>query len=149
MGDQLQTLLQSPFPSPHATFLVLAWQASVRDLFQYSCHETFLISPSVRTDRTPVNLTHTLFDVCSQALDCTSALHRVCRLHTLHLLMATRQTSIITTTAPPAPAPAMSVEIESVVYTIPVVVFSTRFEQHPSTITSSLALDDCKLVHAA
>ena len=31
-GRSTPTSLQSPFPSKHATFLVLAWQASVRDL---------------------------------------------------------------------------------------------------------------------
>ena len=91
MGDQLQPPLQSPFPSPHATFLVLAWQALVRDLWS---------TPVVRD-----SLSHhlcALINFCSQALDCASALDRVCRFQPLYLLMAARQTSIITTTAPPA-----------------------------------------------
>ena len=65
-----------------------------------------------------------LFNVCSQALDCASALDRVCRLQPLYLLMAARQTSIITTTAPPpAPTLATIVETEPAVLTSPVVVF--------------------------
>ena len=69
----------------------------------------------------------------------TRPLDRVCRFQPLYLLMAARQTSIITTTAPPAPTLATNVETESAVFT-PVVVFLTRLEQHSSTITSSLAL---------
>ena len=67
-------------------------------------------------------------------LDCTSALVRDCRLHTLYLLMAARQTSIISATAPPAPAFVTNVEVDLVVSTIPV-AFTV-----PLTITSSLAL---------
>ena len=63
-----------------------------------------LSHPSVRTECTPFDLTRTLFDFLSRALDCASALGRIRRLHTLHLLMAACQTSIIPTTAPPAPA---------------------------------------------
>ena len=63
-----------------------------------------LCHPSVRTEYTPIDLTRTLFDFLSRALDCASALGRIRRLHTLHLLMAARQTSIVFTTAPPAPA---------------------------------------------
>ena len=88
--------LQSPFPSPHATFFVLAWQALVRDLWS-----TLVVLYS---------LSHhlcALFNVCSQALDCASALDRVCRFQPLCLLMAARQTSIMTTTAPPAHSPRM------------------------------------------
>ena len=62
-----------------------------------------LSHPSVRTEYTSIDLTRTLFDFLSRALDCASALGRIRRLHTLHLLMAARQTSIIPTTAPPAP----------------------------------------------
>ena len=122
------TSLQSPFPSLHATFLALAWQALVHDL---------LNTPVVR-----YSLSHhlcALFNVCYQALDCASALDRVCRLQPLYLLMAARHTSIITTTAPPAPTLATNVETESIVFPAPAVVFTTRFEQHQSTITSSLA----------
>ena len=67
-GRSTSTSLQSPFPSPHATFLVLAWEAVVRDLWR---------TPVVR-----YSLSHhlcALFDVCFQALDCASALNRVCR----------------------------------------------------------------------
>ena len=80
------------------------------------------------------------FNVCSQALDCASALDRVYRFQPLYLLMAARQTSIITTTAPPAPTLVMNVETEPAVFTTPAVVFPTRVEQHPSIITSLLAL---------
>ena len=74
-GRSTPTSLQSPFPSPHATFLVLAWQALVRD--QWSTHV-------VRH-----SLSHhlcALFNVCSQAHDCASALDRVCRFQPLYLL---------------------------------------------------------------
>ena len=76
-GRSTPTSQQSPFPSPHATFLVLAWQALVRDLWttpvvRYSLSR-HLCAPS---------------NVCSQALDCASALDRVCRFQPLYLLMA-------------------------------------------------------------
>ena len=57
-----------------------------------------------------------------------SALDRVCRFQPLCLLMAARQTSIITTTAPPAPALAANVETEPAVFTSDVVL-PTRVEQ--------------------
>ena len=88
MGDQLQPHCSRRFRRPHATFLALAWQVLVRDLWTMSCG----VTPVVR-----YSLSH------HQALDCASALDRVCRLQPLHLLMAARQTSITTTTAPPAP----------------------------------------------
>ena len=128
-GRSTPTSLLSPFPSPHATFLVLAWQALVRDLWS---------TPVVR-----YALSHhlgALFNVCSQALDCASALDRVCRFQPLSLLMAARQTRIMTTTAPPAPTLATNVGTESAVNTTPATVFPTRLELHPRTITSSLAL---------
>ena len=53
--------------------------------------------------------------------------------------MAARQTSIITTTAPPAPALAANVETEPAVFTSDVVL-PTRVEQHPSVVTLLLAL---------
>ena len=58
----------------------------------------------MRTEYTPIDLTRTLFDFLSRALNCASALGRIRRLHALHLLTAARQTSIVLTTAPPAPA---------------------------------------------
>ena len=123
------TSLQSPFPSPHATFLVLAWQALVRDLWS-----TLVVRYSV------FHHLCALFNVCFQAFDCASVLDRVCRFQLLYLLMAARQTSIITTTAPPVPTLATNVETESAVFTTPAVVFPTRVEQHSSTITSLFAL---------
>ena len=96
---------------------------------EYSCCETFSVSPRLCT----------LFDVCSQVLDCASVLDRVCRFQPLCLLMAARQTSIITTTAPPAPALAANVETEPAVFTSDVVL-PTRVEQHQSAITLLLAL---------
>ena len=116
-------------PSDHATFLVLAWQALVRDLWS---------TPVVR-----YSLSHhlcALFDVCSQALDCASALDRVYRFQPLCLLMAARQTSIITTTAPPVPALAANVETEPAVFATPDVVCPTRVKRHPPVITVLLAL---------
>ena len=53
--------------------------------------------------------------------------------------MAARQTSIITTAAPPAPALAANVETELAVFTSDVVL-PTRVEQHPTIITLLLAL---------
>ena len=90
------------FLSLHST--LLAWQALVCDLWSTPVVKRSLSHPSVRTEYTPIELTRTLFNVLSRALDCASALGRICRLHTPHLLMAARQTSIILTTAPPARA---------------------------------------------
>ena len=76
----------------------------------------------------------TVHTVCSRALDCASGLDRVFRFQTLCLLMAARQTSIMITTAPPAPALAANVETEPAAFTSDVVL-PTRVEQHPSVIT--------------
>ena len=47
-----------------------------------------------------------------------------------------------TTANPPTATLATNVETESVVFATPIVMFPTRFEQHPSTITSSFARYD-------
>ena len=59
-GRSTPASLQSPHPSPQATFLVLAWQGLGLRLVEYSSCEMFCLSPSVRTERTPVNLTYSL-----------------------------------------------------------------------------------------
>ena len=66
--------------------------------------ERSLFHQSVHTEYTQSTWTHALFDFLSRALDCASALGRIRRLRALHLLMAARPTSIVLTTAPPAPA---------------------------------------------
>ena len=97
--------------------------------------------PSVRTEHTPIDLTHTPLDFpLSGARLHPQALGCICRLYTLQLLMATRQTSIAFATAPPAPAFTANVGIESATSTTPVVVPFLRLDQYPLTITSSLAL---------
>ena len=123
MDDQLHPSLQSLRFRRHTQhFLALAWQALVRDLWTMSYGVLCFTQLC------------TLFDVCSQALDCASALDRVCRFQPLCLLMAARQTSIIITTAPPAPALAANVETEPAVFTsdvvLPTRVESTHQESH-------------------
>ena len=101
-GRSTPTSLQStPFSSLHATSFALAQQAVVRDLWIW---RTLVVRrslpvPSVRTEHTPIDLTHTLLDFPLSVLNCTSALARVCRLHTPQLLMVTRQNSIAFATA--------------------------------------------------
>ena len=76
---------------------------SVTPRVEYSCCET-LSHPPVRTEHTPIDLDAHSFR--SSDLGCSTAPRRGCdcRLHTLYLLMAARQTSIISATALPAPA---------------------------------------------
>ena len=141
-GDQLRPHCSFPLSTLHATSLSLAQQAVVRDPWSPPVVGRSLPHPSVRAEHPPINLTRTPFDVLSWALDCASALGRNCRLHTLHSLMAARQTSIAPATAPPAPAFVMNVEIGSVASTTPVVAPLTRLNQYLSTITPSPALAD-------
>ena len=72
---------------------------------------------------------HTVRRLFSSTRLCLNAGPRL-RFQPLCLLMAARQTSIITTTAPPAPALAANLETEPAVFT-PDVVFPTRVEQNP------------------
>ena len=94
--------------------------------------------PPLRTEHTPIDLTHTLLVL----LGCSTAPPRWAASadsHTLYLLMAARQTSIISATAPPAPAFVTNVEVDPVVSTIPVAFTIPSFEPVP-THDSSLAL---------
>ena len=89
-GRSTPTSLQSPFPSPHATFL-----CSPRKPWSVTCGVLLLRD----------SLSHHLRALSTfvlRALDCASALDHVCRLQPLYLLTATHQTSIITTTGPAA-----------------------------------------------
>ena len=69
-----------------------------------SCCGTLSVSPICAHWVHAIDLSCTLFDFLFRALDCASALGRIRRLQALHLLMAGRQTSIVLTSTPPAPA---------------------------------------------
>ena len=60
--------------SLHST--LLAWQALVCDLWSTPVVKRSVSHRSVRTEYTPIDLTRTLFDFLSRALDCASALGR-------------------------------------------------------------------------
>ena len=103
------------------------------------------LSHPLRTEHTPIDLTHTLLVLLISVLDCTSALGRVCWFHALYLLMAARQTSIISATAPPDPAFITNAEADPVAFTIPVAFTVQSFEPVP-THSRSLRHLHCLLV---
>ena len=70
--------------SLHATSLVLAWEAVVRDMRNIHIVRRSLSHPSVA----PVDLTHTLLDFPILGARHHPSAGRICRLHTLRLLMA-------------------------------------------------------------
>ena len=120
-GRSTPTPLLFPTIVAATATLVLVKQALVRDLWMWStpAARRALSHPPGRTEHTPIDLTHTLLVLLISG----ARLHLGAwpRLHALYLLMAARQTSIISATAPPAPAFVTNVEVDPVVSTIPVV----------------------------
>ena len=142
-GRSTPTSLQStPFPSLHATSFALAQQAVVSDLWMWRTlvARHALSHPPVRTEHTPIDLTHTLLDfpLPGAQLHFSAGPH----LPTPHATAARDHTPNEHRLYDCSSCPSVHRECGDRVTSItPVVVPFPRWDQYPLTIISSLALD--------